>query len=139
MDFTTKTQFLFKINKGISSVSDNSEVNRYMREDERPVPFRRMIYFGDGQTDIPCMKMVRQNGGHSIAVYDPASAEKRRAAERLILEERVNFVCPADYREGGETYNVVTTIIDKMKYDYEFEQLLKKHCEAAERETENRA
>lgn len=134
VDFTTKTQFLFKINKGISSVSDNSEVNRYMREEERPVPFRRMIYFGDGQTDIPCMKMVRQNGGHSIAVYDPASAEKRRAAERLILEERVNFVCPADYREGGETYNVVTTIIDKMKYDYEFEQLLKKHREAAERE-----
>ena len=89
VDFTTKTQFLFKINKGISSVSDNSEVNRYMREEERPVPFRRMIYFGDGQTDIPCMKMVRQNGGHSIAVYDPASAEKRRAAERLILEERV--------------------------------------------------
>ena len=75
VDFTTKTQFLFKINKGISSVSDNSEVNRYMREEERPVPFRRMIYFGDGQTDIPCMKMVRQNGGHSIAVYDPASAE----------------------------------------------------------------
>ena len=53
VDFTTKTQFLFKINKGISSVSDNSEVNRYMREEERPVPFRRMIYFGDGQTDIP--------------------------------------------------------------------------------------
>ena len=139
VDFTTKTQFLFKINKGISSVSDNSEVNRYMREEERPVPFRRMIYFGDGQTDIPCMKMVRQNGGHSIAVYDPASAEKRRAAERLILEERVNFVCPADYREGGETYNVVTTIIDKMKYDYEFEQLLKKHREAAEREAAGRA
>ena len=105
-----------------------------MREEERHVPFRRMIYFGDGQTDIPCMTMVRQNGGHSIAVYDPASAEKRRAAERLILEERVNFVCPADYREGGETYNVVTTIIDKMKYDYEFEQLLKKHREAAELE-----
>lgn len=136
VDFTTKTQFLFKINKGISSVSDNSEVNRYMREEERPVPFRRMIYFGDGQTDIPCMKMVRQNGGHSIAVYDPASVEKRRAAERLILEERVNFVCPADYREGGETYNVVTTIIDKVKYDYEFEQLLKRHREAAKREFE---
>ena len=117
-------------------MSDNSEVNRYMREDERPVPFRRMIYFGDGQTDIPCMKMVRQNGGHSIAVYDPESADKRRAAERLILEERVNFVCPADYREGGETYNVVTTIIDKVKYDYEFEQLLKRHREAAKREFE---
>lgn len=132
VDFTTKTQFLFKINKGITSVSDNSEVNRYMREDERPVPFRRMIYFGDGQTDIPCMKMVRQNGGHSIAVYEPGSETKRRAAERLILEERVNFVCPADYRKGGETYGVVATIIDKMKSDWEFEQLLKKHRETAE-------
>ncbi len=132
VDFTTKTQFLFKINKGISSVSDNSEVNRYMREEDRPVPFRRMIYFGDGQTDIPCMKMVSHNGGHSIAVYEPGNAARRAAAERLILEERVNFVCPADYSRGGEIYDVVTTVIDKIKYDFEFERLLKKHRTAAE-------
>lgn len=56
VDFTTKTQFLFKISKGISSVSDNEEVNKYMPEEKRPIPFKRMIYFGDGDTDIPCMK-----------------------------------------------------------------------------------
>lgn len=133
VDFTTKTQFLFKINKGIRSVSDNTEVNAYMPEDERPVPFRQMIYFGDGTTDIPCMKMVKQNGGHSIAVYKPKSAEKKKIAEKLILEERVNFVCPADYSEGREIHTVVRTIIDKIKSDYEFERLLKKHKEAAER------
>lgn len=133
VDFTTKTQFLFKINKGIESVSDNTEVNRYMPEDERPVPFRQMIYFGDGTTDIPCMRMVKQNGGHSIAVYKPGDRRKKRGAEQLILDGRVNFVCKADYSEGGEIDSVVRTIIDKIKSDYEFEQLLKKHRESAER------
>ena len=131
IDFTTKTQFLFKINKGITSVSDNTEVNNYMPDDERPIPFKRMIYFGDGKTDIPCMKMVKQNGGHSIAVYRPRSAEKKREAKRLILEERVNFVCPADYRGGKDISNVVKTIIDKIKSDYEFEKLLNKHRTSA--------
>ena len=66
VDFSTKTQFLFKINKGIRSVSDNVEVNRYTNEEERPIPFKRMIYFGDGETDIPCMKLVKNQGGYSI-------------------------------------------------------------------------
>lgn len=126
VDFTTKTQFLFKISKGISSVSDNKEVNKYMPEDERPIPFRRMIYFGDGDTDIPCMKMVKQNGGHSIAVYNPKK-QKKEVAKHLIREERVNFICPADYGKDSEIYKIVTTIIDKIKSDFEFESLLKKH------------
>ena len=89
--------------------------------------------FGDGTTDIPCMRMVKQNGGHSIAVYKPGDRRKKRGAEQLILDGRVNFVCKADYSEGGEIDSVVRTIIDKIKSDYEFEQLLKKHRESAER------
>lgn len=126
VDFTTKTQFLFKISKGISSVSDNEEVNKYMPEEKRPIPFKRMIYFGDGDTDIPCMKMVKQNGGHSIAVYNPKK-QKKDVAKHLIKEERVNFICAADYSKGSEIYKVVTTIIDKIKSDFEFESLLSKH------------
>ncbi len=126
VDFSTKTQFLFKINKGIRSVSDNVEVNRYAEEDERPIPFKRMIYFGDGETDIPCMKLVKSQGGYSIAVYRSEST-KLRAVKKLISDGRVNFVCEADYSTEGEIYEIVKTIIDKMKSDYDFEVLQRKH------------
>ncbi len=115
VDYTAKTQFLFKINKGIREVSDNVKINQFMPEAERPVPFAHMIYFGDGETDIPCMKMVKDHGGHSIAVYD--SDAKRLTAERLIREERVHFACPADYREGGAMHTTVCRILDKIKAD----------------------
>ena len=127
VDYTTKTQFIFKINKGIKEVSDNKRINEYVPEDERPIPFKRMIYFGDGETDIPCMKMVKQNGGYSIAVYNPKDSNKRMVAEKLILDNRVNFVCKADYRESKDVYKVVTTILQKRKRDYDFECLQKKH------------
>jgi phosphoserine phosphatase len=127
VDFTTKTQFLFKINKGIESISDNAAVNRYTPEEDRPVPFSRMIYFGDGETDIPCMKLVKQQGGYSIAVYEPHNNPKKNRAGKLIAEDRVNFVCPADYTKDSEIYQVVTTIIAKMKSDADFEALEAAH------------
>lgn len=133
VDYTTKTQFIFKINKGIKEVSDNKKINEYVPEEERPIPFKRMIYFGDGETDIPCMKMVKANGGYSIAVYKPNDSSKKRTAEKLILDDRVNFVCPADYRENQDIYKVVTTILEKMKRDYDFDCLKKKHLEAAKK------
>ena len=70
VDYTAKTQFLFKINKGVMSIRDHTLVNRFVLEKDRPVPFSRMIYFGDGATDIPCMRLVKEFGGHSIAVYN---------------------------------------------------------------------
>lgn len=133
VDYTTKTQFIFKINKGIKDVSDNKKINEYVPEEERTIPFKRMIYFGDGETDIPCMKMVKANGGYSIAVYKPNDSSKKRTAEKLILDDRVNFVCPADYRENQDIYKVVTTILEKMKRDYDFDCLKKKHLEAAKK------
>ncbi|MFA7081810.1 MAG: HAD family hydrolase [Bacteroidales bacterium] len=127
VDYTTKTQFLFKINKGIKSVSDNIAINEYVSEEDRPVPFKKMIYFGDGETDIPSMKLVKDHGGHSIAVYTPEDREKKLIAEKLILENRVNFVCPANYSHDKEIFKVVTTIIDKIKSDFDFENLEKTH------------
>ena len=115
VDYTTKTQFIFKINKGIKEVSDNKKINEYVPEEERPIPFKRMIYFGDGETDIPCMKMVKANGGYSIAVYKPKDSSKRKIAEKLILDDRVNFVCQADYRKNQDIYNVVSIILEKIK------------------------
>lgn len=133
VDFTTKTQFLFKINKGIKEVSDNSRINEYIPQESRPVPFRHMIYFGDGETDIPCMKMIKEQGGHSIAVYNPGNSKKKETAEKLIRENRVNFVCPADYTEEKDIYKVVKRIFDKINSDVEFDRLLKIHKNKSEK------
>ena len=123
VDYTTKTQFLFKINKGIREISDNRRINEYVPREERPMPFERMIYFGDGETDVPCMSVVKEQGGHSIAVY--GQPRKKATALRLIRENRVNFACKADYSEEGEIYATVCRILDKIRADYDFEQLLK--------------
>lgn len=125
VDYTAKTQFLFKINKGISAISDNKKINEYIPEDERAVPFEHMIYFGDGETDIPCMKMIKEHNGHSIAVY--GDSKKKSTALKLIKENRVNFACLADYREGKDIHCVVKRILEKIKADFDFKRLLKVH------------
>ena len=123
VDYTTKTQFLFKINKGISEICDNHRINEYVPREERPVPFERMVYFGDGETDVPCMSVVKEQGGHSIAVY--GKQHKKATALRLIEENRVNFACKADYSEEGEIYATVCRILDKIRADYDFYQFVK--------------
>ncbi len=117
VNYTNKTQFIFKINKGVESVFDSKQVNRYIPEEQRPVPFRHMIYVGDGTTDIPCMRLVKNYGGHSIAVYNPEQKGGYRDLAPLIHDNRVNHVCAADYTEGSELDRVVKTIIDKMEVD----------------------
>ena len=123
VNYTNKTQFIFKINKGVESVYDTKQVNQYMEEKERPVPFSRMIYVGDGTTDIPCMRLVKNFGGHSIAVYNPKDESKRGEMSTLIRDNRVNHVCPADYSEGKEMDTVVKTIIDKCVADHKLSLL----------------
>lgn len=125
VDYTAKTQFLFKINKGIKEISDNVRINQYIPEDERAMPFQNMIYFGDGETDIPSMKMVKERGGHSIAVYKPGDKTKRSVAERLIKEQRVNFACPANYSADKSLFKIVRRILDKIKADDDFNRLVK--------------
>lgn len=123
VNYTNKTQFIFKINKGVESVFDSKLVNQYIEEDKRPVPFRRMIYVGDGTTDIPCMRLVKNSGGHSIAVYNPEIRNARRELNGLIRDNRVSHVCPADYSEGSEMDTLVKTIIDKIEADHRLELL----------------
>ena len=118
LNFTTKTQFLFRINKGCLDEWDNEKVNRYVAEKKRPIPFRRMIYIGDGTTDIPCMKLVKTQGGYSIAVYKPGGRGAKAKAEKLLKENRVNFVLPADYREGGLLDRKVKALIDMMVAEF---------------------
>ena len=111
VNYTTKTQFLFRINKGVLDLSNDEDINKYTPEDDRPIPFRNMIYIGDGLTDVPCMKLVKENGGHSIAVYDQ---DERKKVETLLIHDRVDFIAPTDYSENSELDKVVKDIILKM-------------------------
>lgn len=116
VNYTTKTQFLFRINKGISTTYDNESINKWTPMEKRPVPFTRMIFIGDGDTDIPAMKMVRHQGGHSVAVFDPdkwTEAEARGRIHRLISEDRVHFVAPADYSENSQLDVTVKGILGR--------------------------
>ena len=108
VNYTTKTQFLFRINKGVLDISNDDDLNRFTKEEDRPVPFRNMIYIGDGLTDVPCMKLVKVNGGCSIAVYQQ---NKRNRVSDLIKDERVNFIEPADYSENSQLDVIVKDII----------------------------
>ena len=123
VDYTAKTQFIFKISKGIFSAHDNKKVNESVAEDKKRIPYPQMIYFGDGETDIPSMKIVTMFGGHSIAVYEPGNTRKKAFADKLKRQGRVSFTAPADYRPDSRTFKVVCAIIDKIKADYELKQL----------------
>ena len=123
VDFTAKTQFLFKIQKGIFSSRDAKRVNESMAEDAKRIPFTQMIYFGDGETDIPSMKVVNMFGGNSIAVFNPADPRKRGLARKLLRQGRVNFITPAVYSRESRTFRLVCAIIDKVKADNELKLL----------------
>ena len=123
VDFTAKTQFLFKIQKGIFSSRDAKRVNESMADENKRIPFTNMIYFGDGDTDVPSMKVVNMFGGNSIAVFDPAVPHKRSVAQKLLRQGRVNFITPAVYTRDSRTFRVVCAIIDKIKADNELKLL----------------
>ncbi len=125
VDYTAKTQFLFKISKGIFSMRDNKQVNSSVADDKKRIPFKHMIYFGDGDTDVPCMKIVGMFGGHSIAVYNPCNEKKRASAFKLKRQGRVAFATPAVYTADSRAYKVVCAILDKIKADYTLQQLSK--------------
>ena len=115
VNYTAKTQFLFRINKGVLTIDSKSadKLNRLTPENERRVPFRNMIYIGDGLTDVPCMKLVKSYGGQSIAVFDQEKGKD--AAEALKVANRVNFVAAADYGTGSDIEIIVQAIIKKIQ------------------------
>ncbi|MBR5905939.1 MAG: haloacid dehalogenase-like hydrolase [Bacteroidales bacterium] len=123
VDYTAKTQFLFKISKGIFSSRDNKRVNASVDDDKKRIPFSHMIYFGDGETDVPCMKIVGMFGGNSIAVYNPESDKKRAAAMKLKRQGRVAFATPAVFTRDSRAFQVVCAVIDKIRADYVVDRL----------------
>ena len=111
VNFTAKTQFVYRINKGVLDVSDDKTLNDSMPDDSKRVPFHNMIYMGDGLSDVPCMKMMRAYGGQAIAVYQETN---RQGVEELLGKGRVDFIFPADYREGTALDTTVKNIVRKM-------------------------
>jgi len=112
VNYTTKTQYLFRINKGAHDLSDNARINEFVPKHERPVPFENMIFIGDGTTDIPCFRLVKDQGGLSIAVYKPRTKNAQSKANDYLIEDRVHCVVPADYSEGKKLDEIVKAQID---------------------------
>ena len=112
VNYTTKTQFLFRINKGVLDISNDNDLNKYVTNDDRDIPFRNMIYIADGITDIPCMKLVKSNGGKSIAVYTDKTKD---LANSLLVDKRVDFIAPSNYNEGTEIDTIIKKTLDALK------------------------
>jgi hypothetical protein len=112
---TQKTQFLFRINKGIEDVTES--INEHMPEGERPIPFPNIVYVGDGMTDVPSMALTKKNGGHTVAVYDTKGERGRATCVKLLDAGRVDFVAEADYRAGSRLSRRVELLLDAIVAD----------------------
>ncbi len=119
---TTKTQFLFRINKGLEHLSQS--INAHMDEEARAVPFRNIVYIGDGLTDVPSMAVTRQNGGNAIAVYNESSEKELKVCRGLLEARRVNFIAPADYQAGSILEKRTQTLLRSIITDIEYQQEL---------------
>ncbi|HCU88326.1 MAG TPA: haloacid dehalogenase-like hydrolase [Gammaproteobacteria bacterium] len=107
---TTKTQYLFRINKGREGAGDS--INEYMPEGERPIPFTNMLYIGDGLTDVPCMTVVKNYGGYAVAVHNPNNQASVSVCQDLADANRIDYFAPANYCKGRKLEKRVHTILD---------------------------
>lgn len=129
VNFTTKTQFLFRINKGITDISDTKKINDYQPQEKRRIPFERMIYLGDGETDIPSMKLVKSQGGYSVAVYDPDKEKKKKDCLKLMDHKRVSCVCPADYSKGSRLDIIVQNMLKVISANAKLQKTIEESAE----------
>ena len=114
INYTTKTQYLFRINKGTHDLSDNEAINKVVKKEDRPVPFENMIFIGDGTTDVPCFRLVKDQGGLSIAVYKLRGRGARARAAGYLNDERVHCVTRAIYTDESELDSIVKRRIDEV-------------------------
>lgn len=123
INYTNKTQFLYRINKGILDETDDS-INEMMDHEHRLVPFENMIYIGDSETDIPCMRLVMKNGGKAIGVYNESEKQKEYL-KSLLANNRINYMARADYSKGETLETIVKAIIKSDKSNFNLKQLSK--------------
>ena len=111
VNFTNKTQFVYRINKGVLDIANDKDLNASMPDDSKRIPFTNMIYVGDGLSDVPCMKMMRAYGGQAVAVYQKSN---RAGVEELLRSGRVDFIFPADYSDGSILDTTMKNIVRKI-------------------------
>jgi len=116
VNYTSKTQYLFRINKGILDVTNDKDLNAFTPEYMRRIPFSNMIYIADGLTDVPCMKMTKQKGGFAIAVHEPGKTE---LADDLLLQGRADFSVETDYSPGSDMENIVSMLMRRIRTSHD--------------------
>lgn len=114
VNYTTKTQHLYRISKDCLDLSDEESVNEHIDDEMRRIPFRNFVYFGDSETDIPAMRIVKKGGGVAIGVYNAETVDMRRVS-KLLKQERINFLMPAVYGEGSKIEKLAISILQKIK------------------------
>jgi 2-hydroxy-3-keto-5-methylthiopentenyl-1-phosphate phosphatase len=114
INYTTKTQFLFRINKGVRDVTDDVSLNRLLPNDLRPVHFDHMVYFGDGLTDVPSMKLITEAGGFAVAVFNPLDEKSKMTAQQLVLDGRVEYMAEADYSLNSPLERLIKLMIQQI-------------------------
>ncbi len=126
---TLKTQFIFRINKGKENLNEN--INLHMPVHLRPIPFQNILYIGDGLTDVPCMTVIRKNGGYAVAVYKSHSSHGKKICKELLKAERVDFIAQADYKSGTELDRLIKlllgNIVEGIRYGRESFRQSKKY------------
>jgi len=122
VNYTNKAQYLFRINKGVKNSWENERVNDYMAEEDRPYPFKNFVYLGDGDTDIPAMKMVTYQGGKSIVVYQTKKKGAKSKAHKLVEKHRADIAVTADYSEGSPLDQAVKAAIQQVAARHAFER-----------------
>lgn len=128
VNYTGKTQFIFRISKGCENIDDDRTVNQLVSENIRTVPLSNMIYVGDGSTDIPCMRLIRNFGGRAVSVYDPSKTVARRLAHEIVSCGRADIAAPADYREGGILDSAVSRMVSSIIYNIELRTFARTEC-----------
>ena len=132
INFTLKTQYIFRIAKGVLDVRDDDNLNNH--QNNKKIPFENMIYIGDGLTDVPCMKLLKDKGGKSIALYP--SLNKRRQALKLVEDERINYVCVADYSQNSTLEKIVKLMMESVATLNELKEKEQKQIQAFKKASE---
>lgn len=126
INYTSKTQYIYRVRKDkLDNLYDPHELNQYVEDRSSLLPYTNMIYIGDGETDVPCMKMVKTYGGHSICVYNPNSNKKKVIANKLFNDGRVNFIAPADYKEDSKIDCIIKDLLKKVAINNKIENYSK--------------
>ena len=123
VNYTTKTQYIFRINKQVLDENDDKDLNKYVDFKDRPIPFEHMVYIADGITDIPCMRLVKEYGGNAIAVYNEESGKARIVAESLIKDGRANYMAKANYEENSDMEILIKKIFENINSSLALKEL----------------